>query len=51
MDLLAGIDAYLWIAMVLSVKTRAKSKTRSHQTELTHRRRTDLLGPVTVSAS
>lgn len=46
-----GIDTYLWIAMVLSVKARAKSKTRSLQTELTHRRRTDLLGPVTVSAS
>ena len=45
-----GIDAYLWIAMVLNVKTRAKSKTRSHQTELTHRRRTYLLGRVTVSA-
>lgn len=38
MDLLAGIDAYLWISMVLSVKTRAKSKNRSYQTELTHRK-------------
>lgn len=44
-----GIDTYLWIAMVLSVKARANSKTRSLQTELTHRRRTDLLGLVTVS--